>query len=133
MANYVVLRRPVCSTAVHIFRLRSSHLVLVGGNKVCLLKFTEYVLLSIKYVVLRRPRNMVRHISSIVTYNLKFGRKTFIFIGTNEIFQNPSLTIVFAVHILHLVCCLLKCYKERPVVSLRQPTTLTETFLLNFL
>ena len=90
MANYVVLRRPVCSTAVHIFRLRSSHLVLVGGNKVCLLKFTECVLLSIKYVVLRRPRNMVRHISSIVTYNLKFGRKTFIFIGTNEIFQNPS-------------------------------------------
>ena len=34
MPNYTVLRRPVFSTAVHIFKLGSSHLVFGGANKV---------------------------------------------------------------------------------------------------
>ena len=89
---------------------------------------------SAKYVVLSRPRIMIRHICSISVYILKFVTSTFICLGANGIFQVLSLKIVFSGPILNLVSSLLKCcYKYKPVVSLRQPKNLAETFVPNFL
>ena len=77
---------------------------------------------------------MIRHISSISVYILKFVTSTFIFLGANGIFQVLSLKIVFSGPILYLVSSLLKCcYKYKLVVSLRQPKNLAETFVPNFL
>ena len=51
------------------------------------------MVLSIKYVVLRRPKHMIRYICSIAAYILKFGSSTFIFLGVNGIFYISSLKI----------------------------------------
>ena len=64
------------------------------------MKFTEYVVLSIKDMVLSRPRIMIRHICSISVYILKFVTSSFIFIGANGIFQNLFLKILFSRSIL---------------------------------
>ena len=65
----------------------------------CLLEFW-YVVLSIKCVVLSRPRIMIWHICSMFVYIFKFVISTFIFIGANAIFQILSLKCVFGTHII---------------------------------
>ena len=65
----------------------------------CLLEFW-YVVLSIKCVVLSRPRIMIWRICSMFVYIFKFVISTFIFIGANAIFQILSLKCVFGTHII---------------------------------
>ena len=104
MMNYVVSRRPKKLLARCLFHCRShSNLEVVSSSlllNTCfleffLLKFTEYLLLSIKYVVLSRPKIMIRQICSISAYILKFVTSTFLFIGANGIFQILSLAMYF--------------------------------------
>ena len=64
---------------------------------------------GIKYVLVSRPRIMIRHICSISVYILELVTRTFIFIGANGIFHILSLKNVFSGPILYLVSFLLKC------------------------
>ena len=129
------------------FQLEISHFKFACANMVfkslllntyflqfCLLKFTEYVASSIKYVVLSRPRIMIRHICSISVYIWKLVTSTFIFIGPNGIFQILFLKNVFSGPILYLVSFYWSVVTNRNhYVSLRQPKSLAETFFPNFL
>ena len=87
------------------------------------------MVLSIKYVVLSRPRIMIWRICSISVYILKFVTSTLIFRGANAIFQILSLKSVFSGPILYLVSFFVEVLLQIKTSSILK--NLAETFLPN--